>query len=142
MTTPRFIFMLLATIATITLGACDSGSGSESSSSGGSDAKSGDSGKSASQSAFVGSWELDKDATKAAMEAALAEEDADEGQRAMASTMFSTMLAGMSFDVEIRKDNTFDAEMVMGDKTEARRRMQAARVPIVPGLVDPLADAD
>jgi acetyl-CoA carboxylase biotin carboxylase subunit len=29
----------------------------------------------------------------------------------------------------------------MGDKTEARRRMRAAGVPIVPGLVDPLADA-
>ena len=29
----------------------------------------------------------------------------------------------------------------MGDKTEARRRMQAAGVPIVPGLVDPVADA-
>ncbi|GMV07229.1 MAG: acetyl-CoA carboxylase biotin carboxylase subunit [Gemmatimonadota bacterium] len=29
----------------------------------------------------------------------------------------------------------------MGDKTEARRRMQAAGVPIVPGLVDPLADS-
>ncbi len=28
----------------------------------------------------------------------------------------------------------------MGDKTEARRRMQAAGVPIVPGLVDPVAD--
>lgn len=30
----------------------------------------------------------------------------------------------------------------MGDKTEARRRMSAAGVPIVPGLVDPVADAD
>ncbi|HET7791060.1 MAG TPA: acetyl-CoA carboxylase biotin carboxylase subunit [Gemmatimonadales bacterium] len=29
----------------------------------------------------------------------------------------------------------------MGDKTEARRRMQAAGVPVVPGLVAPLADA-
>ena len=28
----------------------------------------------------------------------------------------------------------------MGDKTEARRRMRAAGVPIVPGIVDPLAD--
>jgi acetyl-CoA carboxylase, biotin carboxylase subunit len=28
----------------------------------------------------------------------------------------------------------------MGDKTEARRRMSAAGVPIVPGLVDPVAD--
>ncbi len=30
----------------------------------------------------------------------------------------------------------------MGDKTEARRRMQAAGVPIVPGITDPVADAD
>jgi acetyl-CoA carboxylase biotin carboxylase subunit len=30
----------------------------------------------------------------------------------------------------------------MGDKTEARRRMQAAGVPIVPGLTDALADPD
>ena len=30
----------------------------------------------------------------------------------------------------------------MGDKTEARRSMQAAGVPIVPGLVDPVDDAD
>ncbi|MCG6990178.1 MAG: acetyl-CoA carboxylase biotin carboxylase subunit [Gemmatimonadetes bacterium] len=30
----------------------------------------------------------------------------------------------------------------MGDKTEARRRMRDAGVPIVPGLVDPVADAD
>jgi len=30
----------------------------------------------------------------------------------------------------------------MGDKTEARRRMQEAGVPIVPGLVEPLADTD
>ena len=30
----------------------------------------------------------------------------------------------------------------MGDKTEARRRMQAAGVPIVPGGVDPVSDAD
>jgi acetyl-CoA carboxylase biotin carboxylase subunit len=29
----------------------------------------------------------------------------------------------------------------MGDKTEARRRMRAAGVPIVPGLVDPVSDA-
>lgn len=37
---------------------------------------------------------------------------------------------------------TADTIRSMGDKTEARRRMQAARVPIVPGLVDPLADVD
>jgi acetyl-CoA carboxylase biotin carboxylase subunit len=30
----------------------------------------------------------------------------------------------------------------MGEKTEARRRMQAAGVPVVPGTLDPLADAD
>ncbi len=30
----------------------------------------------------------------------------------------------------------------MGDKTEARRRMQAAEVPIVPGVVDAVVDAD
>ncbi|HSG47473.1 MAG TPA: biotin carboxylase N-terminal domain-containing protein, partial [Longimicrobiales bacterium] len=30
----------------------------------------------------------------------------------------------------------------MGDKTEARRRMQAAGVPIVPGLVDPVDDVE
>jgi acetyl-CoA carboxylase, biotin carboxylase subunit len=30
----------------------------------------------------------------------------------------------------------------MGDKTEARRRMKAAGVPIVPGITEPLADAD
>ena len=30
----------------------------------------------------------------------------------------------------------------MGDKTEARRRMQAAGVPIVPGLVDPVDDPE
>jgi acetyl-CoA carboxylase biotin carboxylase subunit len=30
----------------------------------------------------------------------------------------------------------------MGDKTEARRRMRKAGVPIVPGLVDPVGDAD
>ena len=30
----------------------------------------------------------------------------------------------------------------MGDKTEARRRMKAAGVPIVPGLVDPVDDAE
>ncbi len=30
----------------------------------------------------------------------------------------------------------------MGDKTEARRRMQAAGVPIVPGGIDPVSDAD
>lgn len=30
----------------------------------------------------------------------------------------------------------------MGDKTEARRRMREAGVPIVPGLVDPVDDAD
>ncbi len=36
---------------------------------------------------------------------------------------------------------TADTIAAMGDKTEARRRMQAAGVPIVPGLVDPVADA-
>ncbi|MEX0907934.1 MAG: acetyl-CoA carboxylase biotin carboxylase subunit [Gemmatimonadota bacterium] len=30
----------------------------------------------------------------------------------------------------------------MGDKTEARRRMVAAGVPVVPGIAEPLADAD
>lgn len=30
----------------------------------------------------------------------------------------------------------------MGEKTEARRRMQAAGVPIVPGMVEPVVDAD
>src|SRR5690606_26556515 len=34
-----------------------------------------------------------------------------------------------------------DTIAAMGDKTEARRRMPAAGVPIVPGLADPLADA-
>ncbi len=34
-----------------------------------------------------------------------------------------------------------DAITAMGDKTEARRRMQAAGVPIVPGLVLPVTDA-
>jgi acetyl-CoA carboxylase, biotin carboxylase subunit len=34
-----------------------------------------------------------------------------------------------------------DTIAAMGDKAEARRRMAAAGVPIVPGLVDPLADA-
>ncbi len=34
-----------------------------------------------------------------------------------------------------------DTIAAMGDKTEARQRMQAAGVPIVPGLVDPLEDA-
>lgn len=37
---------------------------------------------------------------------------------------------------------TADTIRSMGDKTEARRRMQTAEVPIVPGLVDPLSDAD
>ncbi|MBT8404978.1 MAG: acetyl-CoA carboxylase biotin carboxylase subunit [Gemmatimonadetes bacterium] len=36
---------------------------------------------------------------------------------------------------------TAETIRAMGDKTEARRRMQAAEVPIVPGMVDPLADA-
>ena len=34
-----------------------------------------------------------------------------------------------------------DTITAMGDKAEARRRMAAAGVPIVPGLVDPVADA-
>jgi acetyl-CoA carboxylase biotin carboxylase subunit len=34
-----------------------------------------------------------------------------------------------------------DTIAAMGDKAEARRRMAAAGVPIVPGLVDPVADA-
>ncbi len=34
-----------------------------------------------------------------------------------------------------------DAIRAMGDKTEARRRMQAAGVPVVPGAVDPIASA-
>jgi acetyl-CoA carboxylase, biotin carboxylase subunit len=33
-----------------------------------------------------------------------------------------------------------EAILAMGDKTAARRRMQAAGVPIVPGVVDPIAD--
>jgi acetyl-CoA carboxylase biotin carboxylase subunit len=37
---------------------------------------------------------------------------------------------------------TADTIRSMGDKTEARRRMQAAGVPIVPGLVDALESAD
>jgi len=35
-----------------------------------------------------------------------------------------------------------DTIAAMGDKTEARRRMQRAGVPIVPGITDPIADAD
>jgi acetyl-CoA carboxylase biotin carboxylase subunit len=35
-----------------------------------------------------------------------------------------------------------DAIRAMGDKTEARRRMQAAGVPLVPGAVDPITDPD
>jgi acetyl-CoA carboxylase, biotin carboxylase subunit len=34
-----------------------------------------------------------------------------------------------------------DAIAAMGDKTEARRRMTAAGVPVVPGIAEPLADA-
>ncbi len=37
---------------------------------------------------------------------------------------------------------TADTIAAMGDKTEARRRMQAAGVPIVPGLTEPLTDPD
>jgi acetyl-CoA carboxylase biotin carboxylase subunit len=37
---------------------------------------------------------------------------------------------------------TADTIRAMGDKTEARRRMQAAGVPIVPGIVDPAESAD
>ena len=37
---------------------------------------------------------------------------------------------------------TADTIAAMGDKTEARGRMQEAGVPIVPGTTDPLADAD
>ncbi len=37
---------------------------------------------------------------------------------------------------------TADTIHQMGDKTEARRRMEAAGVPIVPGTTEPLADAD
>ncbi|MGD8320670.1 MAG: acetyl-CoA carboxylase biotin carboxylase subunit [Gemmatimonadota bacterium] len=37
---------------------------------------------------------------------------------------------------------TADTIAAMGDKTEARRRMKKAGVPIVPGLVDPVDDAD
>ena len=36
---------------------------------------------------------------------------------------------------------TADAITAMGDKTEARRRMQAAHVPVVPGTVSPAKDA-
>ncbi len=36
---------------------------------------------------------------------------------------------------------TAETIRAMGDKTEARRRMQAAGVPIVPGMVEPLASA-
>ena len=35
-----------------------------------------------------------------------------------------------------------EAIRAMGDKTEARRRMMAAGVPVVPGTVEPLPDAD
>ncbi|MBW3534908.1 MAG: hypothetical protein KY453_06785, partial [Gemmatimonadetes bacterium] len=35
-----------------------------------------------------------------------------------------------------------DTITAMGDKTEARRRMAAAGVPIVPGITEPVADAD
>ena len=37
---------------------------------------------------------------------------------------------------------TADAIAAMGDKTEARRRMQAAGVPVVPGTTSPATDAD
>jgi len=37
---------------------------------------------------------------------------------------------------------TADTIAAMGDKTEARRRMEAAGVPIVPGLTEAVADAD
>ncbi|MDT8340429.1 MAG: acetyl-CoA carboxylase biotin carboxylase subunit [Longimicrobiales bacterium] len=37
---------------------------------------------------------------------------------------------------------TADTIAAMGDKTEARRRMQAAGVPIVPGIVEPAGTAD
>jgi len=37
---------------------------------------------------------------------------------------------------------TADTIAAMGDKTEARRRMRDAGVPIVPGLVDPVDDAE
>jgi acetyl-CoA carboxylase biotin carboxylase subunit len=37
---------------------------------------------------------------------------------------------------------TAETIQAMGDKTEARRRMAAAGVPIVPGTTDPLVDAD
>ncbi len=37
---------------------------------------------------------------------------------------------------------TAETILAMGDKTEARRRMQAAGVPIVPGTTDPVSDAE
>ena len=83
--------LVLALLATLLLGGCGGG-----------------------ESAYVGQWQLDKDATKVAMEKALAEEeDKQEGMEEFAKGMMNAMLESMVFEVELKKDHTFSAHMTM-----------------------------
>ncbi|MCA9307121.1 MAG: hypothetical protein R3B46_08265 [Phycisphaerales bacterium] len=68
------------------------------------------------ESAYVGQWELDKEAFKAAAEAAMTEEEKNDPMAGMAMGM----LMSMNVVVDIKSDHTFSATMsmpMMGEDT-------------------------
>jgi len=66
-------------------------------------------GCSGGDSAFVGKWELDKEAFKKAVEEQMSEEDEDNPMAGMAMAMAQSM----DVKVEIKSDHTFTATMSM-----------------------------
>lgn len=72
-------------------------------------------------SAYVGKWELDKEAFKKAVEAEMKkEENSEDGMDAFAAGMMAGMIESMQMEVDIKSDHTFTAKMsmaMMGEDT-------------------------
>lgn len=67
---------------------------------------------------YVGQWELDKEAFKAAVEAEMKKSEGGEGgengMQAMGAAMMLGMIESMQMELDIKSDNTFAAKMSMG----------------------------
>jgi hypothetical protein len=68
------------------------------------------------ESQFVGTWEIDREAFREALDEQL-EQIANPGERAFAQAMMAAIIAEASGTIEFRQDGTFAVEMRMMDET-------------------------
>lgn len=61
--------------------------------------------------AYVGSWVVDTEQTQAAMEAQIVRNEPDPAKRGAAANLMRSVLKQMRYDLDLRVDGTFDADV-------------------------------